>query len=104
MELKLDLDKYDELQRILIHEIVQTTMVKLMENGLEGDKLEDATASVVFSLASIIDDTTQIEVDGVAAKPYLAFRGKDDELIHCGENSYLYDLTMGVMKKLFHSK
>ena len=103
MELKLDLDKFDELQRILINEIVQTVKVKLIENGLEGQQVEDTTASIVFSLASIIDDTTQIEADGVEAKPYLAFRGSDDEIIHCGENSYLYDVTMSAMKKHFHS-
>ena len=103
MELKLDLDKFDELQRILIHEIAQTIMIKLMENGLEGQQLEDATASVVFSLASIIDDTTSIESDGTEVKPYLTFRGDDEDIIHCGENSYLYDLTMASMKKLFHS-
>ena len=104
MELKLDFDKFDELQRILIHEIVETTMVKLMENGLEGQQLEDATASVVFSIASIIDDTTRIESNDIEVKPYLTFRGSDEELIHCGENSYTYDLTMGAMKKVFHSK
>ncbi len=102
MELNLDLDKFDKLQRIFINQLVETTMVKLTENGLTGAQLEDATASVAFSIASLIDDTTGIEEDGVEVKPYLTFREDEDKLVHCGENSYTYDMTMGAMKKLFH--
>ncbi|OOZ42665.1 hypothetical protein [Solemya elarraichensis gill symbiont] len=103
MELTLDTEKFEELQKVFIAEITETVMVKLVEAGLEGQQLEDATASIGFSIASILDDTTRIEADGVVVKPYLTFRGNDDELIHCGENSYTYEFMMGVMKKLFHS-
>lgn len=101
MELKLDADKFDELQKLLIEEITQTIKVKLIEAGMSGQQLEDTTASIAFNVASIIDDTTQIETDGVAVKPYLTFRGEEGELLHCGENSYTYDRLMPVMKKLF---
>lgn len=102
MELKLDTEKFDQLQKIFIGEITQTIMAKLIEAGLKGKELEDATASIAFNVASIIDDTTQIEADGVEARPYLTFRNGDEELIHCGENSYTYDRMMPVMKKLFY--
>ena len=101
MELKLDTKKFDQYQEIFIGEITQTIMVKLIEAGLEGQQLEDTTASIAFNIASIIDDTTQIERDGVEARPYLTFREGDDKLIHYGENSYTYDVMMGAMKKLF---
>jgi len=101
MELKLDLDKFDEYQRAFIREIVETSMIKLIEAGIEGQQLEDATAGVAFSIASIIDDTTKIESNSAEVKPFLTFRENEEELIHCGENSYTYDQVMGVMKKLF---
>ena len=102
MELKLDTEKFDEYQKLFIGEITKTIMVKLIEAGLKDQELEDATASIAFNIASIIDDTTKIEADGEEVRPYLTFRQGEDELIHCGENSYTYDRLMPVMKKLFH--
>ncbi|MGD2116827.1 MAG: hypothetical protein PVG66_00565 [Chromatiales bacterium] len=103
MELKLDAEKYDEFQEIFIAEIIETIMVKLVESGLEGIKLEETTANLAFSIASILDDTTEIESDGVQVKPYLTFRASEDEIVHCGENSYTYEFVIGVLKKLFEA-
>lgn len=101
MELKLDFDKFDERQAILMEEITRAIVVKLREAGLEGQKMEEITAAIAFSIASIIDDTTHMEADGVEVKPYLTFRGEGDELIHLGENSYTYEYVLRTLKKLF---
>ena len=101
MKLKLEPEKHEKYQEALVREIIQTIMVKLVEAGLEGNKLEEATANVSFSIASIIDDTTAIEADGIAVSPYLTFRDGDDEIIHCGENAYTYEFVTGVLKELF---
>lgn len=101
MELKLDADRFDEFQQAFIEEIVKAIMTKLVESGLSGEKMEQITADIAFSVASIIDDTTQIETDGEDVKPYLTFRSGDGELIHCGENAYTYEFVIGVLKKLF---
>ena len=101
MEFKIDIEKYQEYQKVFIKEITQTIMVKLIEAGMEKEQLEDTTASIVFNIASIIDDTTTIESDGVRARPYLGFMENETEVIHCGENSYTYEYVMGVMKQLF---
>ncbi|MGV6825879.1 MAG: hypothetical protein ACWA5Q_02775, partial [bacterium] len=98
---KLDPEKFEEHQKIFIEEIVRSITTKLIEAGLEGEKMEQITADIGFSIASIIDDTTQIESDGVLVKPYLTFRENDDELIHCGENSYSYEFVIPTLKKLF---
>lgn len=103
MELKLDTDKYDEIQGIFIKEFIQTIHIKLVEAGLEGATLENTVANLSYSLASILDDTSNIESDGVSAKPYLAFRGEGDELIHCGENSYTYEYVTENMKEMYES-
>lgn len=101
MELKLNPDKYDELQALFIREIIDKIRIKLVEAGLTGLEMEEIAASIAFSLASTIDDTTAIEVDGVEVHPYLTFRDENDDLIHSGDNSYTYDFVLGALKKLF---
>jgi len=101
MQLKLDTDKFDELQRLFIVDIIDKVRIKLEEAGLKGLEMEEIAGSIAFSLASAIDDTAAIEVDGVEVHPYLTFRDEDDNLIHSGDNSYIYEFVRGALKKLF---
>lgn len=101
MELKQDVTKFEENQLVLLEEIVRSISTKLLEAGIDGLKMEEITANIAFSVASIIDDTTHMESDSGDVKPYLAFRSGDDELIHCGENAYTYEFVIPVLKKLF---
>ena len=101
MDLKLEPEKFDEFQQAFIEEIVKSIATKLVEAGLTGDKMEHIAGNIAWSIASIIDDTTRIETGDGEAKPYLTFRTGDDELIHCGENSYTYEYVTGILKKLF---
>ena len=103
MELKLDTEKYDEIQGVFIKEIIETIHTKLVEAGLQGETLENTTAHIAFSVASIIDDTSNIESEGVHAKPYLTFKVDDDEIIHCGENSYTYEYVVENLKRMYES-
>ncbi|MGB0712695.1 MAG: hypothetical protein ACPGUC_03960 [Gammaproteobacteria bacterium] len=101
MELKLDTDQFEDLQTAFIEEIVRTISVKLQEGGMQGQAMEEMTANIAFSIASIIDDTSMIEVDGTSVKPYLGFRDDDDNIVHCGENAYTYEFVIPILKKLF---
>lgn len=100
MQLNLDLTVFDEQQLILVRELVQNIRVKLQEVGLSGEELEKATASIAFSVASTIDDTSAIEADGKEVHPYLTFRTSDEELTHCGENSYTHEFVYEVLQSL----
>lgn len=99
MQLILDPTRFEELQAILVQELVQSVRVKLQEAGLSGTQLDDATVSIVFSVASALDDTSAIEVDGTEVHPYLTFRTSDEELTHCGENSYTHEFVYEVLQK-----
>jgi hypothetical protein len=101
MRLNLDPTLFEEQQIMLVYEVVQSIRVKLQEAGLSGRNLEDATASIAFSIASAIDDTSAIEVEGTEIHPYLTFRTSDDELTHCGENSYMHEFVYEVLQKLY---
>ncbi|EGV16178.1 hypothetical protein [Thiocapsa marina] len=100
MQLNLDPTLFDEQQFILVRELVQSIRVKLQEAGLSGENLEDATASIAFSVASTLDDTAAIEVDGMEVHPYLTFRTSDEELTHCGENSYTHEFVYEALQIL----
>lgn len=101
MQLNLDPTLFEEQQVTFVRELVQSIRVKLQEAGLDGNKLDDATASIAFSVASAIDDTAGIEVDGTEVHPYLTFRTSDEELTHCGENSYAHEFVYEVLQKLY---
>ena len=101
MKLKFDADQFDKQQAILAAEIAERVMIKLQEAGMEGAKLEESTASITFSIASIIDDMAAIESAGMEVRPYLTFRMGDDELLHCGENSCTSTFVYDALKKLF---
>jgi hypothetical protein len=101
MQLKLDVSQFEKLQAIFTAEIVEKIKIKLLEAGLEQERLEDLTASIALSITGTIDDLAGIEEDGLEVHPYLTFRTDDDELIHCGEQSCTHELVYGAMRKLF---
>jgi hypothetical protein len=101
MQLNLDPTVFEEQQALLVRDLVESIRVKLQEAGLEGNALTDATASVAFSVASILDDTSAIEIDGTEVHPYLAFRTGDEELTHGGDNAYTHEFVYDAVKQLF---
>ena len=101
MNLKFDTEQFDKYQAILASEIAERVMIKLKEAGMEGQQLEEYTASITFSIANVIDDMAAIEADGMEVRPYLTFRTGDDEILHCGENSCTNTFVYDVLKKMF---
>jgi len=101
MELKFNSELFDKYQAILATEIAERVMIKLREAGMEGEQLQEYTASITFSIASVIDDMAAIESDGMEVRPYLTFLSGDDELVHCGENSCVNTFVYDVLKKMF---
>ncbi len=105
MKLVQDTDGFEQCQIALMKEISQAIAVKLVEAGLQGAEMENTTADIAFSIASILDDTTGIEAaDGKEVHPYLTFRLDENHLIHCGENAYTYEFLPGIFKKMFEQQ
>ena len=101
MQLKLDTERFDELQAAFIGAVIDKIRIKLEEAGVGGLELEEMTASIAFSIASAIDDTSDIEANGVEVHPYLTFRDGDDNLVHSGDNAYTYEFVRGALKERF---
>ena len=104
MQLKLDSAQFEDQQMLLVRELVQNIRVKLQEAGLTESKLDDVTASIAFSVASTIDDTSAIEIDGTEVHPYLTFRTSEDDLTQCGENSYTHEFVYEVLRSMDEQK
>jgi hypothetical protein len=103
MHLNLDPARFEEQQMTFVRALVESIRVKLQEAGLNGNQLEETTASIAFSVASTIDDTSAIEVDGTEVHPYLTFRTSEEELTHCGENSYTHEFVYEVLQNMYGS-
>ncbi len=101
MQQVIDIERYDELQEAFVQEIIQQIRLKLMEAGIGGEQLIDLTGNIAFSVASTIDGNAVIDNDGMDVHPYLVFSGDEDEIIHCGENSYVHEFVADVMNKVF---
>ena len=99
MDLQLNPAKFEERQAVLVNELAKTIQVKLAEAGLESDKISELTLSLAFSITSMIDGTSGVEADGMSVRPYLTFQ-VDDELVHCGENSFMHELVYDVIGRL----
>lgn len=99
LDLQLNPGKFEERQAVLVHELAKTIQVKLAEAGLERDKVNELTLSLAFSITCMIDGVSGIESDGMEVQPYLTFQ-VDDELVHCGENSFMHELIYDVTGKL----
>jgi hypothetical protein len=101
MNLKFNAEQFDKYQAMLAAEIAQRVRIKLQEAGIAGKQLEECTASITFSIATVIDDLAAVEFEGMEVRPYLTFRTGDDEIIHCGENSCVNTFVHDVLKKIF---
>jgi len=100
MELKIDIEKYEALQEGFVGEVIQQIRLKLMKAGITGDQLIDLTGEIAFSVTSTLDGNAMIERDGLNVHPYLVF-SNDDQIIHCGENSFTHEFVAGEMDKAF---
>ncbi len=99
MDLQLNPGKFEERQAIFADELAKTIQVKLAEAGLESDKINELTGSLAFSITCMIDGIAGIESGGTEVHPYLTFQ-IDDELVHCGENSFMHELIYDVLGRL----
>lgn len=84
MKLNQDSGRYDELQILLIEEIVATLRDGLREAGVTQPRvLADATSTLAFSIAALLDGARELTVDGVEVIPVLTFANghEGDELV-----------------------
>jgi len=100
-KIRLDADEYDEQQAIFIGAIIEKVKAKLAEAGIKGESLKELTGNISFGIATLIDNSSSIEFDGKEIVPLLTFLQGEEELIHCGGNSFTHEYVFGVLDEVF---
>ena len=108
MKLAADDNRFDALQCHLIGEIVTTLRDGLREAGItDDDALQDATGSLAFSIAAIIDGSRIMHLDGAEVVPVLTFARERDgeELITARSGgSWMHEYVFGTVDDVFGSE
>lgn len=101
MKLRTDPDFFLAQQEVFTGEMIARIADRLEEAGIEGQQLKELTGKIAFDIACMLDDTADIEFDGVEAHPYLAFMAGCDEIIHFGGNSTTHEMVFGILNAMF---
>ena len=101
MELGQNETTFDEHQSILIGEIIERIKSSLEKAGVTGENLKSLTGDIAFKIATTLDNSSKTEFEGVVVNPYLTFQTNENELIHCGGNSYMHEYVFGVLDEVF---
>ena len=111
MDITTDPYAHDDLQRYLIKVMAGDIREMLEQAGLEGAALRQAVEQVTFGVATIVDGSRVMEVDGKPVVPFLTFGvvdadSEDEEvtaLLSSGEPSSMHEYATSVVREIFGS-
>lgn len=101
MLLKEDYDQFEFLQSVLAQAIGQTVKNELESRGLKPEIVKDLTADITFSIASILDGSSQFEIEGKILEPNITFKIAEDTLLYSEDGSWMHDDVYGWVYDLF---
>jgi len=101
VKLKEDRQLYDRLQSHVLQEITEAVRghIRLLLSGRVPEDLNAVTADIVFSVASIIDGSGEVDEHGTPIMPVLGFATSEarDELLFAelGYGSWMHEYAHG---------
>jgi len=104
MKISIDTERYDQLQLRLLEELVVSLRDGLREAGVDdADTLYEATGNLAFAVASIMDGSRVMDLDGADVAPVLTFaRERDGEdLVAPPGGSWMHEYVFGVVDDVF---
>ena len=104
MNLIQDYERFDEQQLYLVKLMVQTIRDELRRAGIvDDDVLHEATGNLAFSLATIIDGSRVMELNGAPVIPCLGFAIDRDyvDIIVSEGGSSMHEYASGVVDEVF---
>lgn len=104
MKISVDTDRFDELQLRVLEELVAAVRDGLREAGITDDQaLYDATGSIAFSIAAIVDGSRVMELDGEPVIPVLTFAKarNGSELVGAEGGSWMHEYVFGTVDEVF---
>lgn len=106
IEVRVDEIRFDEQQLFLMGEIVRTIRSELQQAGVEEEKLADVTSDIAFSIATMIDGSRVMNLEGRPLTPFLTF-AEDSErtrLVARDGGSFMHEYVHGIVDDVFDSE
>ena len=95
MKIIEDCEQFDAMQEALLREIVRTIRTGLGDIGIDPDKAFEATEKISFAIATLIDGSAAVMLDGKKVEPFLTFKQDEDSLIS-DSGSSLHEMAFNV--------
>jgi hypothetical protein len=104
MQLREDLDVYDNWQSYFSYELLSVIRECLEKERLTKEQIKELTTSIGFQVSALLDASAPFSVEGKEVKPILTFSPEDEVLIHQGGPSHLHEYTHGNADQLFEER
>ena len=104
MNITIDTDRFDALQIRLLEEIIRVSRDSLRHAGVTDDgALHEATGSLAFAIACIVDGSTVMELDGEPVLPVLKFASERNgsALVGADGGSWMHEYAFGLLDDVF---
>ena len=103
IEISVDEARYDKLQLHLIGEIIRSIKTDLKEAGIAEERVADVTGDIAFSVATIIDGSRVMELEGQPLVPVLTFAedAERTKLVARAGGSFMHEYVCATVDDLF---
>ena len=101
MNLVYDHDTFEKMQDRIIKEIANVIKNQLEANNIGLEVAREITADATFEIASIIDGSLIMELDGKTVEPILTFKSNEDALVWDEGSSWMHEVVYGWVYDLF---
>jgi hypothetical protein len=104
MKVELNPDRFDELHLCVLEELIGAIRTGLAEAGTTDDQaLYEATGSIGFAVAAIVDGSRLMQLDGQSVVPFLTFAKERNgaELVATEGGSFLHEYVFSKVDEVF---
>jgi hypothetical protein len=106
MQVRVDENRFDELQNFLADEIVAATFGGLEPLGLPRTQLQEVITSIAFNVCCAVDGSTIMHLNGERVFPVLTFAATSEfnELLSTGSTSFMHEYIHGIVEQFLAKK
>ena len=106
MKLSTDRNNFDDLQRSLLRQFIDSIYRSLLDAGVPRDKLSELVTEIAFNICCAIDGSTVMRRADGRVLPFLTFT-KDatlEEIISSGKGSWMHEYVHGAVAEYLKTK
>ncbi len=95
MKLIEDDEQFDAMQEALLRELARAVRLGLGETGIDPEQAFQITEKIVFNIATLIDGSAPVMLDGGKVTAFLTFKSGEDCFISDGGSS-MHEMAFNV--------